>query len=168
MESSLWQRSKGRDGVLMEMTEVSNNAESAAAVVAQIEQMADANDSTLKTGPLASLQTVSEEPTPSCSADRFYSCADQTCMPKTTGETELPSGGQCCSYNVDTGATVRCPRSTASAWDQSLTRCVAIGTGYSCTSPPLGSSGSVHSGGGRGGVLSPMVMVGAALVALAS
>lgn len=168
-ESKLWQRSNGRDGVLMEMTddEIANQGESAAALVAQIQQMAESNDSTLKTGPLASLQGVEQEPTTTCTADLFYSCTDQTCMPKTTGETEIPSGGQCCSYNVDTGASSHCPKSTASAWEQSLTRCVTIGNSYSCTSATVGSS---HSGAGRymyGPLYQVLVACGAAVVALA-
>jgi len=157
--ATLYQRAQGRDGILMEMSseETANDGESAAALVAQIEQMSKNGDSTLKTGPLASLQTVQEEPATTCTADLFYSCTDQTCMPKSTGQTVIPSGGECCSYNVNTGTSLKCPKSTETAWEQSLTKCVAIpGSGYGCTKPTLGStttSTDGHSGAGRSGAL---------------
>ena len=169
--SQLWQKHARRDSVVPEygFLEATNSDESAASVVAQLEAMANSQSSTLKTGPLASLHSIAEEAVLKCSADTFYSCVDQTCMPKTTGQTDIPSGGQCCSYNTDTDVSKVCPSSTATAWEQSLTKCVAINNGadYSCSTASLGSSYG-NSGASKGGTrwVSTLVLLVVALLAV--
>ena len=106
-------------------------------LVKELETLSSQSSTTLKTGPLASLQSIQAEPVTTCPEDEFYQCADGSCMPKTLGGTEIPEGGQCCTYNTTTDANTHCPQSTASVWQAHLTRCVAVNAGasYSCSSP---------------------------------
>jgi len=82
---------------------------------------AAAADGSLKTGVLSGLESVYEHSATDCSADKFYSCADQSCMPKTD---TLAVGGSCCAYDTVSGTSKTC---------EANFECQMVSSGYTCT-----------------------------------
>merc|ERR1711970_962247 len=70
-------------------------------LVKLLEAMGNNGTSSLHTGPLAKLQSVTTQTEHECDAARFYKCADGSCMPKVGAN--MPSGGKCCAFSQSSG-----------------------------------------------------------------
>jgi cathepsin B len=112
---------------------------SADRLAAELQTMAEQPNTTLKTGPLASLKQITVEPLSACSPDKFVKCADGTCMPK--GTVTIASNGQCCTYDDASGTSTHCP---PNAHNSHLNLCSAVKGSFSkkftCKAPSACSS----------------------------
>jgi len=129
------------DAVLIEVAaRESGSAPSADQLVTDLTAMVEQKSTTLKTGPLMSLSTITVEPLKSCPADRFYSCADGTCMPRVGNF--IAHGGECCTYNDAASSSTRCPPDALNA---DLKKCTKI-TGAGVFSNKFTCSGAESLG----------------------
>jgi len=126
-EAALWatRGEWGEDPETILSEESSTTEPSASQLADQVKVMAEAEGSALKSGPLSSLQRISVEAPRGCSEDKFWSCVDGSCMPKSGLDLSeaIPASAQCCAFDQESGTGTHCPPDDKAS--AKLTKCVA-------------------------------------------